>query len=611
MLPYQEHYILNMQEIGRLGDFYPLPDPGFDAWYRDRQEKEQRIRVLRQENITILEEELFPTLDDIHRADAEQIRSLREFADALLDWSSNLDCGVYLLIHDALLSLFRIRKDRSQIIQELYKLGMGMYYRNRSVQGMEDSLKKPFYFENEMVFTEAGSYLKYFEHICEEETKGYILRSLANISIASLDMKRKVGISGRVLQILQDPYYRTLAPGLPWDAFLRKTHQQMSSCRHILTKGDMSTAELAAVLDSCSVVFEPEKDMENPNIRWLWPYYEMEYSCGFASLMTTLNRMEWLIDSLPYDQYDYSGLYANVQLPVYYGRLMEDNPFLQTKDRHVRFLSHAYRKMMKTLLSIPAEKYDDFFHYLIILVVTDYLEIEGTPSYRDILLQLIRRIDPVLYLRSLKKGQVMQLYCSELLKSDPSFFDEIPVIGTAKDLQTKKSALTDYAMQCGLLLDSGLLKIKLERLSRSRNLFEPEYQLYRLHAESGADDLRKRTSTEMYADPALGHHRWYDGSDGYPDSYVRNLSPFRTMTDTAAIAVFLCENYSPECSEEEWTALLSFIQKEGGTRFSTQAAACLDDASFTRSLREILSDEGKEHLRSLYSAFYSQNRVVE
>ena len=208
---------------------------------------------------------------------------------------------------------------------------------------------------------------------------------------------------------MKDPYYRELAPNLPWDIFLRRTEQQMSANRNVLTAGDLSKEELAAVFDACVAVFEPEKEAKDPNVRWLWPYYEMEYSCGFADLKTTLGRMEQLIESVPAGSHDMSGMYANVQLPVYYGRLLKDNPQLMEKNRYPQYLQFAYGKMMQTMLTFPTDKTDDFFAYNMTLVVTDYFETEGIPSYARVAVQLMRRFAEQLYLKSIQTGQLMEV----------------------------------------------------------------------------------------------------------------------------------------------------------------------------------------------------------
>jgi len=595
MQRYQTDYIANIEEIVRLRDLSRGAASDFEDWYRTRIDASRRIDVLRAENNRLLDTFLFPVLDGLPDTDPDVIRELEEFADRLMDWHTNLDCGVYCLIHDSLLSVYRIRRDRNGIIKELYKLGMGLYYQRRTVQGMKKERLSELLFENEMVFTEAGSYLKFFENIDDEETKGYIIRSLANVAICANGMKRRIATSSRILRICRDDYYRSLAPNLPWDVFLRRTYQQMSANRDVLSRGDLNAEELSEVLGACQVVFEPESGTDTPNVRWLWPYYEMEYSCGFADLRLTLDRMEQLIDLHAYNAYDISGLYANVQLPIYYAHLMIDNPSLKEQPRRVQALLSSYDKMMKTLLSFPQDSLDDFFDYQITLVSSGYLEIPGAESYKDVMLALMRRYDPLLYIRSLRIGELASVLSAALYEGDPSFFDDIPFLKGVPDSAEKKDSLLAFANDCALFHDSGLLRMNMERLSRSRKLFESEFRLYQFHTAAGYDDLKVHPSTAAFADVAYGHHRWYNGADGYPEDYIRAASPYRAMTDVIALCVFLEETgrRDPEGAFREATL---FEQ----TRFSPLVTAYLSDPAVRAELARVLTSPDESYYRTLY-----------
>ena len=133
MQKYQERYIENTKAIVVLRKPEPAGEASFSAWFAAQRKKQEEIERLKAENLSLLEHELFPVLDSLYGADDTLIRELEAFADELMDWRTNLDCGIYILIHDALLSLYRYRKDRDRIIRELYRLGMGLYYQNRSM----------------------------------------------------------------------------------------------------------------------------------------------------------------------------------------------------------------------------------------------------------------------------------------------------------------------------------------------------------------------------------------------------------------------------------------------------------------------------------------------
>jgi hypothetical protein len=584
MQPYQEKYIENVKEIAALLDVARGGDPETEKIRRI--EAKKKTEILRKENIDLLNRYLFTCLDELHTASQDTIRELEEFSDVLMDWTANLDCGIYLSIHEALLTLYRFRKDRNNIIKELYKVGMGLYYQNRSVQGVESPLSHSLYFEAEMMFSEASSYLKYFAEIPDEETKGYIIRSLANIAICARDLKKRVDITRRVLQIVQDPYYRELAPGLPWDVFLQRTHQQMSSNRAVMSRGNLSAEELAAVLESCQHVFEPEAHKGDPNVRWLWPYYEMEYSCGFVDIDTTLDRMEKLIGDADEKQFDPSSMYANCQLPIYYGTLLKRNKNLRNRRRRLDFLKDAYDKMIRVAMAYPLDDGIDYFSYLMTLIITDYYETSGVPSYKEITTKLIRKLSGVSYLRSLLAQKIASYLCESILSEDPTFFDDIPLIKEEKDMQRKKELLCDYGKNCALYHDFGLLKMNLERLMRSRNLLEREYEIYQLHTVSGHDDLASRESTEIYADCAYGHHAWYDGSKGYPEEYVRNDSVYRQMTDVIALVSYLVESYDSDTTKN----VKEILQNEK-KRFSPVLMAMLMDDEHMGKIQTLLEEQ--------------------
>lgn len=595
MQPYQEQYVNNIREIAGKYALIACAPSDYEIWYARQREDWDRVNALREENIALLRDRLFPTLDDLHAATEEEIAELTAFGDVLMDWSTNLDCGVYVLIHDSLLRLYRIQRNRAGIIRELYKLGMGLYYQNRAIQALEPEWRDSLFFRNEMVFTEAGSYLRYFSDLDSDETRGYVIRALANIAICAPDKRRRIAVTSRVLKIVKDPFYRDQVPGLPWDSFYRKSQQQMSSNRSVLSDGGMSKEELAEVLEACHSVFLPEQGIQNPNVRWIWPYYEMEYTCGFVDLWTTLDRMEHLITSSPCEQYDMSGLYSNVQLPIFYGQLLKKNPAAQQKKRRRAFLVKAYDRMLRTLLTIPMTETDVYVSFLVALVLANYYETDGVPPYREVSELLMRRFCARLYLRSRLTGALLQCICAAICRAEPRFFDDIPFLAELPAGEEKERAVLAFAADCGLYHDYGLVKMQLDRLIQSRDLFEDENRIFQLHTHSGHDDLAARQSTADLADCALGHHRWYSGAGGYPEQYVRARSPYRQMTDALSVAVYLAEQSGRDIDE-----VCAEIVAGERRRFSPLVTAYLGNAALRGELAAILAAGEEPWTRELY-----------
>ena|GEM_PF-542971 len=607
MQPYQEEYVNNTKQIARLSYMYNGTDSGFAAWYAARRTAEEEIGRLYERNVLLLKEQLFVSLDALWSASEETIDELVQFSDALMDWKTNLDCGVYVAIHEALLRLYRIRRSKDDVIRELYKVGMGRYFLNRAIGNIDSTKCRDLRFRNEMLFTEAASWFPYFDTFTSDETRGYIIRAAANIAIATSNPHRKIAASARVLQIIRDPHYREAAPDLPWDAWLRGTHQQMSANRTDLSRSDLSREELAYILDSCHEIFKPEKDVENPSIRWLWPYYEMEFNCGYVGLEMTLDRLERLIMMSPEDQYDMSGLYGNVQLVLYYGRLLQTNPKQLSQPARRKFLIAADERMLRVLLSCPHEKADDFTFYLVEQVISNYFETDGNLSYRELTTLLMQRYAGELYIRGCRAADIMQICCAFILKSDPGYFDDL-VLPENAESGTAGEALLEYAAGCGLYFDFGLLKMNISRLMETRELFEIEQEIYELHTISGYADLAGRRSTRMFADVALGHHRYYNGDSGYPEKYVRHSSPCRKMTDIAALTDWLLETDSlfrkrgehGSSAKERMTFMKEQALALSGSQFAPAAAECLADAHTADEIAAVLDNDSMEYYRTIY-----------
>ena len=570
---WQREYVGNMVEGAALT---PLLTAEGDAGARVN--AAARLRELKARNTALLSEQLFPALDALGSAGEGDIAELTEFGDALMDWKNNLDCGVYVAIHGALLRLYRLRHDRAGTIRELYKLGMGLYYLHRPLVGVECRESESMHFQNEMVFSEAAAYFRYFAAIDDSDTRAYILRAMANVSICATNFRRRINTCVRFIQVVKSPAYRALAPELPWDTYLQRVHQQLSSCRSGLQGGDITREEVAAVMDSCYEVFKPEEQSANPSVRWLWPYYDMEYNCGYVSPELTARRLEKLIHDTPKNQFDVSGLYGGIQLPIYLGRLLRDNEKLRAQPERIEALDAAYRRMLDTLMAVPPEVWDENFFYTLKAVVTDFYEVDGLMTYRELTSKLMRRFGGALQLRAQLTGALLERACVSALRRDPRYFRELPQLrGLEGD--AREAALARFARECGEYMDFGLFKMNMERVRMQRELFDNEYEMYRLHTVSGCNDLSARASTAALADVARGHHSAYNGGGDDPSGYNRIESPCRRLTDIAAIIAALLDSGAPDAAG--WAELL---RAAPAGRFSPRAVALMLDGDILEEL---------------------------
>ena len=155
-----------------------------------------------------------------------------------------------------------------------------------------------------------------------------------------------------------------------------------------------------------------------------------------------------------------------------------------------------------------------------------------------------------------------------------------------------------------MLYDIGKISFMNLYAQTARQWFEEEYEMAHLHTLVGRKWLVERPSTACYAAVAEGHHAWYDGSHGYPETYKRLECPYRQMVDVIGLVDWL-----DNVTNTEWLhtgvkktfeeAIEGAIELEG-RRFSPLLTARLREASIARQLQAALAEGGLEAYQQMY-----------
>ncbi|MCI8915711.1 MAG: hypothetical protein HFF26_03460 [Oscillospiraceae bacterium] len=599
MQPYQEEYLANLRQFAALSSGLPPEELPPEAFLADAAQRQAQVTRLVRRNIELLRSGLFPTLDHLFSAGAEELEELRTFSFQLYDGRTELDVGLFCHIRQALLSLARQKRDRPAMIRELYWLGMGRNALCSKLVGFELPDVERYMTRMRLCFTEAAAYLKYYDEIEDTETRGYILRAKANISLGQFKSpSEKIRLVKDTLQVLQDRDYQEKAPGLPWDRFIYLTHQNMASSISYSKEKVMTAQDMADIMESAYIVYqrrfqEAEQLHKQPPAKSAFAYHAIEYYCGFYGLDTLLSKLEGLLDGGSGGDYSTDGMYVMISLPAFYSQYLQQYPELIPPRRE--YLEQLYRRILDYVDACPRQAEDgQLFLYLRQLSFT-FVETGGV-SYGEFLQKLLLRFAPELYLHSRAVGEGARALCRLILEDDPGFFDDAGFLQAIQDPAEKRREVLDYALGCGLFHDVGKLSV-IELYSRTaRQWFREESEMARLHVIAGETLLSQRPSTRRYAPAALGHHAWYDGSRGYPDAYRRLECPCRQMVDVVALVDWLestsssTQIYNGEALTYEET-VQSAVQLEG-RRFSPLLTARLRDAGTAQLLRRAM-EEGR------------------
>lgn len=608
MRPYQKEYIENIREIAALTARKDPDGLTLEAYEARMRRDEAAAWEKVERNMTLLREGLFSTLDHLFDADRETLEELEEFATYLMGGKETQDEGVFRLIHRALLSLARQKGDRCGMIRELYWLGMGYYWLYSKLVGLPLEVTEKYANQMRLSFTEAAAYLKYFEEIEDTETRGYMLRSRANMSLGSFKSSgEKIRLVRDTLCIMQDESYRQTEPDLPWERYLYMTHQQMASSVSYSKEQVMSPEDMAWIMESAYIVYHQRLEEAvasggHTPLRWAFPYYAMEYYCGIYDMDHLMARIEKLMDQADPADVSPDGMYGILSLPAFYCQYLEQNP--ERIPAKASYLEGLYQRALEYAGRFPAQEDEKLSLYLRQLSFT-YIETKGGVPYGVYLQKLLLRFAPEAYLHSRMVGEAARALCGLIMEEEPTFFDDVVKFRQIDDPEAKRRQVLDDAMTCGLLHDVGKISF-LELYSRTaRQWFEEEYEVTRLHTTAGHLLLSERASTKRFAPIALGHHAWYDGSShGYPEAYRRLECPCRQMVDVIGLVDWL-ENVSH--SAQAYTgmemgfdeAVEEAISLEG-RRFSPMLTARLRDKQVAALIWDAFERGRKEAYRRMY-----------
>lgn len=594
MRQYQEEYIANTKRVIELMQHTGLMGLSPEETNRRLTEKSSEVRELREKNTRILRESLIPTLDNILTAGREDIDSLVEFTDALM--RGQMDAGVRYYVCKALVSFARVKEDRNLLIKELYMTGMALYGLRVIPGGRKDG---EYCWKMRMVFGEAAGYIRVYDDIEDVDTRGYIHRSMGNLALGIVGRdgktaEKKMDVIRRSLQVLTDPVYHEKTPGLPWNTYIYKQHQERTTLMEYLRSGEVTAKIVGEVMESAQYVHDRQlknaKERGIPlEVRWLYTYYAASYYCGVYTLQEFLYNLEELYASVSFSDYSTNGMYGNIYLPEIYSVYLSKDAESREKKKPVILM--MYRRMAEYLKRVPMGESMDKLFYYIRASLDVYIEYPGDNCFRDFAEEVIANRQPETYVHSYMVAKLALLIFEEVMKEAPEQLIGIRGIESVQELRQRREEVRKFLHDCCIFHDIGKLKMLDIYEVPSRSWFADEEEMHRFHPVLGCNILKRCASTMDFAPVALGHHRWYDGQGGFPEEYHREAEQDAALTDIVGVADFIDKNCNPGVNYLDKVTrpeeVLQQLQSFSGTRFSP----CIVEAVLRREteIKEVLT----------------------
>ncbi len=275
--------------------------------------------------------------------------------------------------------------------------------------------------------------------------------------------------------------------------------------------------------------------------------------------------------------------------------------FIKTAGRTEEYaenISLLYKKLLGYVAAVRLESDQiDILYAGFASIIGNYAETPEGENFADFIIHFYALVHPPTYVHSKMVAEMTKTIADTVIDANPEIFTGILGCGNSEDVKARKNEILEFAYRCGLYHDVGKSLYLIVISIYYRGILDEEFDILKYHTKAGFDLMNKYESSKAYAETALMHHMWYDGSKGYPECAKRNLS-FKPITDIVSVADsidaatdIVGRSYAKGKTIDEMSAELSSMS---GTRYAPFAVEAVN-ANKTKKQLEYLLDTGRKN----------------
>lgn len=606
MNPLYQQYVDNLNTVFSLSKPSFSPDAGQDQVLTRIRENAARTYGLRRENDRLLERFLFSRQPE--ELSGEEVRDLEALAGKLSSYALGLDTGIAYRIHQLLYRHAQVRGDRSMAVRELYYQGLSAYYMSMSDAGAGINLLVDKVGE---YFDAGAAYLSQYEDIPDGETRGYIIRCLANRRLGP-------GVKGpnrplspscesrypkyrryfrEAMDVIESPRYRAMNPELPWESYEYALHfdrtSYLAELRRYPDRQDMARD----VLESARFAYQYQSRASQLKGRTASARVQYVYDAArfHAGLITARELVDILLAAYERrDVRDYSvqGVFNNFRLPMYidvYSRFTSDGERAALQPR----LEQSVQSIIQYLAGLPNSEYASLVGGYLADVSSYYLE--NMQSLQEHLLDLVLACHPPTYVHSRMVAWITRQLFQYLLDRAPEQLAGAFGLTSAREALDRREEICRAAYLCGLYHDAGK-SMTLDTVGLyGRRLLDEEFEKIKLHPLLSFYLLKNYPDLDVPAQVALRHHRSWDERGGYPAQCPPCPPEARLALDVVTVADSMdaaTDDVGRSYAEaKSFDALVGELRQGAGRRYAPRIVALLDDPALYADLGRRLGEE--------------------
>ena len=619
-----QEYINRTIKIRTLSSPYLKDIDNSDEYAERLRENFKTIGILAKENRDFLDAFFYPRMGEESALKENDIGQLSSFSDLLINIEAgeSLDLPIVSMISDKLISH---AKEKGDVYQEIRQkdVQIGVIY-----DLMNMTLRLIDYPEIAIHYREIGFKIgnyyfellkkENFQKIEDEECREIIITN-ARFSIVFYE-----GISNNpeknqeqleklafVEQLENDEFYRKLLPHYEWPYHRFRVLQYYSMATEKQNAAGFTKEQICLICKKTEALWE----LFDSNSQYYLDNMQSGENKAFVDLYLAHNwflagkiEKEAYIKTITeiYNEADrkdycFSASYTNLQIPLEL-LLLIDKTHYSMKEQvlfqkiYQNLLAYAFHMATRECITPILEYYCN--------ILNRFIEEPSSDTFEQMVLKLLSAFHPPTYVHSNMVGLITECLCRHLINLKPEILIGVLDCKTVEQVREKYIEIVNFAYHSALCHDFGKITIIDTIFVYGRKLLDMEFDLIKTHPLTGYNMLKKYSSTRQYAEVALGHHKWYDNSKGYPESFDTSKSPVKPVIDLVLCADSLdAATDTIGRSYNRGKQLEEFIDelKEGsGTHYAPWLLDLFADEGVRKDIEFILTNSRKQNYRDTF-----------
>ena len=611
--------------VSHLAEVRQLSSPGFVILNKASDYGEllsrnfKRIGELAESDRELLSNYLYPLIESCEPLSPEESKELTALCQKLLDasYTESLDAPIVALVTERLMNDALAKNDVSYAIEQLdakivacYTL-LSMTMRLTCSPTIAEHLR-------DQGLKAASQLLAYldlpaFMRLSEQEreivlTNARYATVLFESSVPTPSInERSLEMLDKALALSANDAYLAAVPHFDWDYYVFRTleYSAMSTdMRNVraftpsqLKRIERSSERLAEMWRSNPAHYEAYAAKCEVDIA----FARNRFLSGHTTIEQYQEELLRVYDERELGSYTTSNAYAGLLAPLEY--LLTLSPERLT-ERDKNRLTEIYEDVCVYAIGVAKERCLGFVLEYFSLILENFIEVPGGMTFEEMGLRCLAALHPPTYVHSVMVGLITRCLTTHLVRLNPQLFCGMLGCQTPEDVTSNQYAIVDFAYHAAVCHDFGKLPLIDTIFVYGRDLLDFEFGLIKQHPAMGARMLATHESTKNYANAALRHHLWYDGTNGYPTDAATG-----TCTEQTVIDLITCADCMDAATDSVGRSYrrgktldqyVAEVEEGAGTRYAPYLSGLLARDEVRLDLEYLLDEGRKANYRNAY-----------